>query len=121
MPNVIDSPIREGKPTGEFCHMRLKDRLKTLLEVRGMTAASLSRLSGVSKQVISLWLSGSSPKKLDQLKRVADALGVTVDELCFGPPSRSANKGDGSINPTTPLSTAEIISGCFEVTIRRIK
>src|SRR3989338_10735419 len=64
--------------------MNLKSQLKLYLELRGMTAAEVSRKSGVSKQVLSLWLTGSSPKNIEQVKKVAAVLGTSVDHLCFG-------------------------------------
>lgn len=62
----------------------LKVKLREHLELRAWTAAELARKSGVPKQVLSLWLTGVEPRKLQHLKSVADVLGVSVDELCFG-------------------------------------
>ncbi len=64
--------------------LQLKQQLKALLERQGMTAAELSRRSGVPKQVLSLWLAGVEPRKLTQLKLVAEVFSISVDELCFG-------------------------------------
>ena len=63
----------------------LKSRLRQLLKDRAWTAAELSRRSGVPKQVLSLWLSGVEPRKLQHVKSVAHVFGVTVDQLCFVP------------------------------------
>lgn len=63
---------------------QLKTQLKALLERHTLTAAELARRSGVPKQVLSLWLAGAEPRKLSQLKKVAEVLSVSVDELCFG-------------------------------------
>jgi transcriptional regulator with XRE-family HTH domain len=87
----------------------LKSRLKELLRSKAVTAAELSRRSGVPKQVLSIWLTGVEPRKLSHLKRVANALGVTVDELCF--PSQSESKKD----PTPPCDWIEgVFEGVFE-------
>lgn len=63
--------------------MRLKQNLKLLLERKGLTAAGLARISSTPKQTLSDWLAGAAPKDLRAVKRVADALAVTVDRLCF--------------------------------------
>ncbi len=63
---------------------QLKTQLRALLERHNMTAAELARRSGVPKQVLSLWLGGVEPRKLMQLKLVAEVFSVSVDELCFG-------------------------------------
>lgn len=78
----------EGDPAKEVeagpARLILKTQLKQLLARHGLSAAALSRKSGVPKQVLSLWLAGVEPRKLSHLKRVAQALGVSIDELCFG-------------------------------------
>jgi len=98
--------------------MNIKHQLKSYLEYRGMTAAQLARISGVSKQVLSMWLGGSQPKNLDHAKKVADALGTTVDNLCFGSgiPERE--------HKTTELNALfgdEWLGGTFEIKMRRVK
>jgi transcriptional regulator with XRE-family HTH domain len=95
--------------------MNLKSLLKKQLETKGITASQLSRMSGVPKQSISGWLSGSNPRDIRQLKKAADSLGVTVDQLCFG---ESLNPSDGE---KTCLDSDKWISGLFEVKLRRIK
>ena len=88
--------------------VQLKTQLRALLERHNLTAAELARRSGVPKQVLSLWLAGVEPRKLSHLKRVAQALGVSVDELCFGL----------SHNPS--VESADWIEGTFIGRIRRI-
>lgn len=100
--------------------VNLKNQLKLYLEKRDMTAAQLAKRSGISKQVLSLWLNGGSPRKVEQIKSVADVLGTTVDHLCFG------TGFQGSKSATTPddfdyLPTDEWLSGLFEIKIRRVK
>jgi transcriptional regulator with XRE-family HTH domain len=97
--------------------MNLKAQLKFYIDYRNTTAAELSRKSGVSKQVISLWLSGSKPKNIDQVKKVATALGTTIDNLVFG-----SGRGDDSkaIDIESILGDGWI-TGLFEVRMRRVK
>ncbi len=63
--------------------LQLKQQVQDYLNRHGITAAELSRRSGVPKQVLSLWLAGVEPRKLSYLKKLATALGLSIDELCF--------------------------------------
>lgn len=60
-----------------------KDRLKKLIEKNKLSATELARRAGVPRSNVQSWLTGSSPS-IDQLGRVAQVLGITVDELYFG-------------------------------------
>lgn len=94
--------------------MRLKQNLRHLIEQRGWTAAALSRLSNTPKQTLADWLAGVSPKDLTAVKRVATALSVTVDDLCFADlPQPSSTEIERYLD--------EIHAGRFEVVLRRIK
>jgi len=79
-----------------------------------MTAAELSRRSGVPKQVLSLWLAGVEPRKLSHLKKVATVLGTTIDALCFGehPPATAQE--------TQALHPEAWFEGVFEGRIRKV-
>jgi len=78
--------------------MNLKKQLKLYLENKDLTASELSRLAGVPKQSLSDWLAGSNPRDIRTVKRVADALEVSLDHLVFGEGLQVApaieNKGD---------------------------
>ena len=64
--------------------MKVKKQLSYYLELRGLTASDLSRMSGVPKQRISDWLGGVIPRDIQSLKKVTDVLSITIDDLCFG-------------------------------------
>jgi transcriptional regulator with XRE-family HTH domain len=98
--------------------VNLKNQLKIYLEKRDITAAQLAKKAGVSKQVISLWLNGGSPRKVDQIKLVADALGTTVDHLCFGTGVQSNARQPQEFDY---LPSDEWMSGLFEIKVRRVK
>ncbi|MGK5088967.1 helix-turn-helix transcriptional regulator [Bdellovibrionota bacterium FG-2] len=98
--------------------MNLKAQLKQHLEHRGMSAAELARKSGVSRQVISLWLTGVVPKNIGHLKKVADALGTTIDNLMFGNEQRNNER---KVTDLDALLGDSWISGVFEVRLRRIR
>lgn len=91
-------------------YMQLKEQLNFYLELKDMTATKLAKLSGVSKSTISDWLTGTSPRNIEQVKAVANVLNVTLDELCFG-------KDENKLSDFRE----EINAGVFEVVLRRVK
>lgn len=96
--------------------MNLKNNLKILLAEADMTAAELSRRTSIPKNTLSSWLSGSPPKNLNQVKAVADCLGVTIDKLIYGTPGKSRAGGN-----LIEEHMEEINAGVFEVILRRKK
>lgn len=50
-------------------------------DARGLRDADVSKKSGVSTATLSCWKAGAYTPKLPKLLAIADALGVTVDEL----------------------------------------
>ena len=97
--------------------MNLKKQLETLLDSQAMTAAQLSRRSGVPKQVLSDWLKNKSPRNLDHIKRVADALDVSVDLLLFG---EGADYEKTQTSDLGALVGDQWFGGLFEVRLRRV-
>ena len=112
---------------------RLRHNLAALLRARGMTAAELSRETGVAKQVLSDWMAGVQPRKPEQLYVVARNLGVSMEELCFATPesdlvgafsgrsidnviSRSQVTGAGA----TGSDGIHELKGRYEVYLRRL-
>lgn len=98
--------------------MNLKSQLKMYLDHRGWTPTELARKTGVSKQNISLWLSGTPPRNIEQVKLIAEALGTSVDHLCFG-------EGiDGEREQATALGAIlgeQWVTGCLEFKVRLMK
>lgn len=98
--------------------LNLKHQLKIFLQHHEMSPAQLSRKAEVSQQVLSLWLKGADPKKMSQVKQVADVFGTSVDHLCFG---------DGldieaqKVTELDALLGDQWITGLFEVRFRRVK
>lgn len=60
--------------------MDFLDAFQRLMDSKGVNANLLAKNSGVSVNTIYTWQKGSSPS-LDKLIPIADALGVTLDEL----------------------------------------
>lgn len=57
----------------------LLDAIKARCEANGMTIAALEKKAGIGNGIIRRW--GEMNPRLDNLRAVADALNVTVDEL----------------------------------------
>jgi transcriptional regulator with XRE-family HTH domain len=69
--------------------MDFLEAFQKLMDSKGVNANLLAKNSGVSVNTIYTWQKGSSPS-LDKLIPIADALGVTLDELAGRvPPSAS--------------------------------
>ena len=118
MRDQIDSSLSIKQLQSRKFAMNLKSQLNYFLKLRGMTAAELGRKSGVSKQVLSIWLGGAEPKKLAQIKAVAAALGTTVDHLCFG---EGEDRESQRVTELDALLGEGWVSGLFEVRFRRIR
>ena len=56
-------------------------RIKDLREAKGLTQEALGALLGVNQSTIASWESGKKSPTLPNLVRMADYLGVTLDEL----------------------------------------
>jgi len=63
-----------------------KKQLKTFLHDRKLTAAEVARRTGVPKQTLSDWLSGTQPRNMEYVRRVAEELHVTTTQLFFDVP-----------------------------------
>lgn len=97
----------------------MKQQLRAILKERDMTAAAFARKSGLPRQTVSDWLSGSPPRDIRQVKKAADALNVSVDFLCFGIESPTTSEKITDLD--TLVGTDRWLSGIFELRIRRIK
>jgi len=70
--------------------------LRSLREENGLSQAQLGRLAGVSDKAVSKWESDAARPQSGLLRRLADLLGVTVDELlsCRRRPPEKASQKD---------------------------
>ena len=101
---------------------RLRQNLAVVLKDRHVTAAQLSRQSGIAKQVLSDWLAGVQPRKLEQLYGASLILNVSLEKLCFAQTTQSLLENDNEVNSANegrPIHFDEI-RGRFEVHLRRI-
>ena len=58
-----------------------KENLVQLRKLRKLTQEDVSRKLGVSRQTVARWESGDSTPDLERGKRLADLLGVSLDDL----------------------------------------
>lgn len=67
------------------------ENFNRLLKKKKMTAYAVSKRTGLSPTVFSDWKSGKSKPKVDKLIKIANCLGVSLEELI----DRNANSGTG--------------------------
>ena len=88
--------------------MQLAKRLRQLIHQHHLSVPELSRLTGVPVNTLHNWLAGQVPRKLEQLKIVADHFNVTLEDLIFGQEIR-----------IEPAKLPELLSsGQYEIVIR---
>lgn len=58
--------------------------IKSIREEAGLTQAGLAEIAGVTQQAVSNWENGDRQPRVEHLPRIADALGVSIDELVRG-------------------------------------
>lgn len=73
----------------------LRAGLMDLLNQRKWSCSELSRRTGVPKQTLHNWLKGRVPRRIEQIKQVANVFEITVDDLCFRDPSLAVLVQDG--------------------------
>ena len=61
--------------------LKFPDRLKGIREERGLSQADLAEKSGLQTSAISHFETGRRSPSFDNLKRLADALGSSIDAL----------------------------------------
>jgi transcriptional regulator with XRE-family HTH domain len=93
--------------------MKLDKVLKSKLQKRGVKITQLSKATKVPLQTLHNWLSGQKPRDIDQVKRVADYFGVSINSLCFDEIEKTSRD--------LKDFKEEILVGNFEVILRRPK
>lgn len=58
--------------------------IKTARNRLGMTQSQLAERIGVERTVLTHWENGDTSPRVEHLPRIADALGVSIDELVRG-------------------------------------
>ena len=78
--------------------MTFEERLVQLRKARGMSQEELAEKVGVSRQAVSKWETGDAQPDYVKLMALADALEVSLDDLC-GRPTPSAPAGQAAPAP----------------------
>ena len=99
--DVIMSEIKIGKV------------LQQLLKEKNMSMRELAKISGVPASNLTEWSANRSPKNPLQVKKVAEALGVTMHFLLFGE--------DDSQEPIQKIMKENFFEGTFEISIKRVR
>jgi transcriptional regulator with XRE-family HTH domain len=96
----------------ETCLLKVKETLKKILNEReGLSVSALARMASVPKANILTWMEGASPN-VEQLDRVAKALGVSFEYLAFG---RSDEEKEEAI-----FDKILMHSGTYEISVKKI-
>lgn len=96
-------------------------RLRAALERSEKTARQVADQIGVSESTVSLWLSGRRNPRVENLKKIAAALGVEASELWEGPqatpataPMQSVVDDMAALDPTQQEAIAAMVRSIRE-------
>ena len=64
--------------------MTPQEDIKALMKAYGITQTKICEVSGVSRSILSRWLSGSQNITFENLKKIADAVDAEV-RICVSP------------------------------------
>lgn len=88
-------------------------RIREAMHERNMTQATLVELTDIPKSTLTRILHDGSDPSFDQIYRIADALGMSIDQLCGRvqneevPESASVEMADNAMNAYTELIAAK--------------
>ncbi len=82
--------------------MNLGERIKSARKLSKMTQSELAHKCGVADITIRQYESGKRQPRLDQLERIAAALGVPAAQLLIGPPTAESKELSSSAAPIDP-------------------
>lgn len=82
-----DTAVQE-RPSPENVRAGFATRLRAALEAKNWSQSDLSRKTGISKDAVSTWCRGRSIPGDQNLRKIARALGVKVEELLTERPVR---------------------------------
>jgi transcriptional regulator with XRE-family HTH domain len=91
----------------------LSETLRRLLSERDLSVASLAKSVDVPRSTINSWINSNSNPDLAQLDKVAQFLGLSIEQLAFG--------RDESDVVARLFEEAEVHTGVYRLTISKIK
>lgn len=92
--------------------MKLKQTLGRILKEKKITTDALGKQTGVKNSTIKTWLRGSNPRSMDDVRKVARHLNVSLEFLLFG-------EDDVVPRSLEELLTENVYEGWLKVKIER--
>ena len=87
MPNPPDPPDPNAAPSVGI-------RIRDFRRQQGWTQEQLASATGVSRSAVAQWETDRAGQLRDNISRIAEALGITVETLLHGPATRTAARAD---------------------------
>jgi transcriptional regulator with XRE-family HTH domain len=91
--------------------MILAKNIIRLCKEKGITVTQLARMAEISQPTLHGWTTGRSVKKVEDLKKIASVLEVSIHELLFGTPDPYESNAK---------RLEEIFSGDLRITIHKV-
>ena len=92
----------------EFCK-----KLSELRKKSGLSQEKLAEVVGVSRQAVTKWESGKSNPDTENLVRLAEIFGVSIDELCTGEEPKPKAKIHPASHILAFVSVLIVAAYCF--------
>jgi|GEM_PF-601132 len=93
---------------------KITDVLKDECKKQGITLSDIARRAKVGRTTLQDWTTGSQPK-VEHLKKVSAALGLSIHYLLFGEEDPQANEGKSLV------VLEDLFSGDIRISIQKIK
>ena len=90
--------------------MKISTNLKEYLEREGISIHDLSRKVSIPVSTLHGWVNGAAPKSISEVKKIAEFLGLSMDEFCFN----EKPKGHKTTNIKVIIDEQE-----FEIILKR--
>lgn len=101
-----------GKYENDGMDLKIGSILKKLLKQQGLSLKDLSKVSGVPTSTLGEWANDRNPRSAIQVKKVSEALGVSMHYLYFGEEDRD--------EPINKILKEDFFQGTFEISIKRV-
>lgn len=107
-----------GKPTADA--IKFSKNLSAILKERGVSVRAAAQIAKIPVSTLTAWTNGSTTPSLMQieaLRRLAHALGLSLEKLLTGNDSRIEKL---SLTDAFDIASDPTMSGLFEISVRRI-
>lgn len=88
------NPSDPTRPSVSAAAPSVGTRIRDYRRQQGWTQDQLAVATGVSRSAVAQWETDRAGQLRDNISRIADALGITVETLLLGPASRAAARAD---------------------------